>query len=113
MSRRCGPWCQTQPSRSGASFCATIPSVKPLRRLFRAYLLCLLGVLAACSRARQAPVPPLVAPLKGTLALPGLAAPVRVVRDAWGVPHIYAQNDGDLFFAQGFVQAQDSSSVTR
>jgi len=29
------------------------------------------------------------------------------VRDRWGIPHIYAQNDADLFFAQGFVQAQD------
>ena len=37
----------------------------------------------------------------------GLAAPVRVVRDTWGVPHIYAANQDDLFFAQGFVQAQD------
>ena len=32
---------------------------------------------------------------------------MRVVRDRWGVPHIYAQNEHDLFFAQGFVQAQD------
>ncbi len=37
----------------------------------------------------------------------GLAAPVRVVRDRWGVPHIHAQNQRDLFVAQGFVQAQD------
>ncbi|HEV8658866.1 MAG TPA: penicillin acylase family protein [Thermoanaerobaculia bacterium] len=35
------------------------------------------------------------------------AAPVKVIRDKWGVPHIYAQNQHDLFFAQGFVQAQD------
>ena len=32
---------------------------------------------------------------------------MRIVRDRWGVPHIYARNDHDLFFAQGFVQAQD------
>jgi len=32
---------------------------------------------------------------------------VRVVRDTWGIPHIYAQSADDLFFAQGFVQAQD------
>jgi penicillin amidase len=41
------------------------------------------------------------------MAVDGLVAPVRIVRDTWGVPHIYAQNDADLFFAQGFVQAQD------
>lgn len=32
---------------------------------------------------------------------------VEVIRDRWGVPHIYARNIDDLFFAQGFVQAQD------
>jgi len=37
----------------------------------------------------------------------GLSAPVRVVRDRWGIPHIYAETEDDLFFAQGFVQAQD------
>jgi penicillin amidase len=52
-------------------------------------------------------LPPLVPQVSGELGVPGLTAPVRVVRDTWGVPHIYAQNDGDLFFAQGFVQAQD------
>jgi penicillin amidase len=45
--------------------------------------------------------------VSGEIVVAGLTAPVRVVRDTWGVPHIYAQNDGDLFFAQGFVQAQD------
>jgi penicillin G amidase len=52
-------------------------------------------------------MPPLAAQTTGTLPLEGLAASVRIVRDTWGVPHIYAQNEGDLFFAQGFVQAQD------
>jgi penicillin G amidase len=45
--------------------------------------------------------------LDGTVTLPGLKAPVEVIRDKWGVPHIYAQNTSDLFFAQGYVQAQD------
>jgi penicillin G amidase len=43
----------------------------------------------------------------GQLELAGLAQPVEVLRDHWGVPHIYAQNTDDLFFAQGFVAAQD------
>jgi penicillin amidase len=43
----------------------------------------------------------------GTLDLPGLREPVEVRRDESGVPHIYARNDHDLFFAQGFVIAQD------
>ncbi len=50
---------------------------------------------------------PVVPPVSGTLELDGLSAPVRVVRDTWGVPHIQAATQDDLFFAQGFVQAQD------
>ena len=42
-----------------------------------------------------------------TLVLPGLTAAVEVRRDRWGVPHIYARNQHDLFHAQGFVAAQD------
>ena len=45
--------------------------------------------------------------ISGSLAIIGLAAPVRIVRDTWGVPHIFAASQDDLFFAQGFVQAQD------
>ena len=37
----------------------------------------------------------------------GLEQPVSVIRDRWGIPHITAQNEHDLFLAQGFVQAQD------
>ncbi len=43
----------------------------------------------------------------GVLAVPGLRAPVEVIRDRWGVPHIFAKNTPDLFFTQGYVQAQD------
>ncbi|MBI5303098.1 MAG: penicillin acylase family protein [Chloroflexi bacterium] len=43
----------------------------------------------------------------GTLRVAGLQAPVEVLRDAWGVPHLYAANRDDLFFAQGYVHAQD------
>ncbi|HEU5351705.1 MAG TPA: penicillin acylase family protein [Terracidiphilus sp.] len=46
-------------------------------------------------------------PLNGDLHLAGLTAPVLVRRDAHGVPHISAQNQLDLFFAQGYVTAQD------
>jgi penicillin amidase len=43
----------------------------------------------------------------GEVRLRGLRAPVEILRDRWGVPHIYAKNTHDLFFAQGFVAAQD------
>jgi penicillin amidase len=45
--------------------------------------------------------------VNGTLTISGLLAPVEVIRDEWGVPHIYAENEHDLFFAQGYVHAQD------
>jgi penicillin amidase len=48
-----------------------------------------------------------LAATSGTLHVKGLAKPVTVRRDRWGIPHIYAQNQHDLFFAQGFVAAQD------
>ncbi len=64
---------------------------------------------AGCGSRSGTPVPPsaVLPQISGTIALEGLSAPVRVVRDRWGVPHIAAQNQDDLFFAQGFVQAQD------
>ncbi|MDH3943544.1 MAG: penicillin acylase family protein, partial [Anaerolineae bacterium] len=43
----------------------------------------------------------------GQLTLPGLDAPVDVYRDPYGIPHIFASSEHDLFFAQGFVHAQD------
>ena len=45
--------------------------------------------------------------IDGTLQVTGLQAPVEVIRDGWGVPHIYARNSHDLFFTQGYVHAQD------
>jgi penicillin amidase len=70
-------------------------------------LYCLVALCAAgCTRSEQ-PAPALEAQLAGTMAVPGLGAPVRVVRDRAGIPHIYAQSQDDLFFAQGVVQAQD------
>lgn len=43
----------------------------------------------------------------GELEVSGLNDPVEVVRDRWGVPHIYASNPHDLFFAQGYTHAQE------
>ena len=45
--------------------------------------------------------------IKGEIKLAGLEQPVKVLRDTWGVPHLFAQNEKDLFFAAGYVQAQD------
>ena len=48
-----------------------------------------------------------LAKIDGQLNAAGLQKPVEVIRDKWGIPHIYAQNVDDLFFAQGYVMAQD------
>ncbi len=45
--------------------------------------------------------------IEGEIPLAGLREPVEVLRDRWGIPHIYAKNTPDLFFAQGFIAAQD------
>lgn len=41
------------------------------------------------------------------LSVPGLQAPVEILRDKWGVNHIYAANQHDLFFAQGYSAVKD------
>ena len=45
--------------------------------------------------------------IDGTLHVAGLKSQVQVVRDPLGIPHIYADNPDDLFFAEGYVEAQD------
>ncbi len=45
--------------------------------------------------------------VSGELAVAGLEERVEVLRDDLGVPHIYASNEHDLFFAQGYTHAQD------
>jgi len=44
---------------------------------------------------------------KVELSVSGLQQPVEVIRDEFGINHIYAQNEHDLFFAQGYCAAKD------
>jgi penicillin amidase len=86
----------------------------PLVTIFAAALL-----VSACNRPATSEHSPAAPPSPGELArtslaqidgeikAPGLQEPVDVLRDRWGVPHIYARNTHDLFFAQGYVMAQD------
>lgn len=50
---------------------------------------------------------PLAAQPGDTLRVPGLHFPVEVRRDSAGINHIYARDEHDLFFAQGFTTARD------
>ena len=52
-------------------------------------------------------VPPMHAQSSASLQIEGLSQPVEIIRDRWGVNHIYAQNEVDLFVAQGYAAARD------
>src|SRR5437764_3545183 len=80
------------------------------RRLARILLVLLVLVVVGASgvcvwfyRTARAALPQ----LDGNIAVQGLHAPVTVVRDAHGVPHVTAASLDDLFFAQGYITAQD------
>ncbi len=42
-----------------------------------------------------------------SLRIAGLERPVEILKDRWGVSHIYAETEADLFFAQGWNAARD------
>ena len=46
-------------------------------------------------------------PRVDTLELKGLGHAVEILRDRWGISHIYAANEHDLFFAQGYTASRD------
>jgi penicillin G amidase len=58
------------------------------------------AVLAAgFQTSAQAPV--------SSIQMAGISQPVEILRDHWGINHIYAQTENDLFFAQGYAAAKD------
>ena len=81
-----------------------------MRRLARsiAVLLALLAVLSAAALAsayvylRQS-----LPKVEGEVPAPALKAAVEVLRDAYGIPHIFASNEADAAYALGYVHAQD------
>ncbi len=80
-------------------------------RWFRvSFLLLMMPTIAAADETAAslaARAKTVLAQLDGEIKLSGLKEPVEIRRDRWGIAHIYAQNQQDLFFAQGFVAAQD------
>lgn len=81
--------------------------MKIYKRIILAVVVLLLaGVVAGflfLQSIRKQAVPDYSADLK----LNGLTAEVQVLRDKFGIPHIYAQNEADLYKATGFVMAQE------
>ena len=70
-----------------------------------AYACIVLGAIALipAAYARQ----PARAATAATMTIAGLHQPVEILTDRWGVPHIYAKTQDDVFFAQGFQAARD------
>ena len=68
-------------------------------RRFAVSLALVLSVVASDAGAQAA--------RQETLDTAGLIAPVEIVTDRWGISHIYAENEHDLFFAQGYAAARD------
>ena len=82
------------------------------KKLVRITLIIMVAVVSGCtgsvsSESLEALANASLAQIDGELQVPGLRERVEVIRAEWGVPHIYARNDDDLFFAQGYVMAQD------
>lgn len=75
------------------------PHHSHLHALLVALFLCLL-IIGASTVSAQAVE-------ERSLTIDGLQAPVEILKDAWGVSHIYAQTEHDLFFAQGYNAARD------
>jgi penicillin amidase len=84
-----------------------IRKIHPLRRivgfLVIVFLAVALGAVAWFYSIAHSALPQ----LDGAIKVPGLSASVRVLRDSHGVPTIEAANLNDLYFAQGYVIAQD------
>ncbi|HEX5829631.1 MAG TPA: penicillin acylase family protein [Gemmatimonadaceae bacterium] len=59
------------------------------------------GAGRAAAQARPSSSPP------DSLRLSGLGSPVEVLRDSAGIHHIYARNEHDLVFAQGYLAARE------
>ncbi len=78
-----------------------------MRKLAAALLICAATVIAQTAPDLQTLAQTRLAQIDGDIKVAGLRAPVQVIRDTWGVPHISAQSADDLFFAQGYVMAQD------
>src|SRR5580658_9872317 len=64
-------------------------------RLFSLALLLLIAVAQAAT------------PNPETVLTSGVSQPVQIIKDHWGISHIYAKNEADLFFAQGYNVARD------
>ena len=74
-----------------------------LRRALLGLVVLLLAAAATFWYLHRRPLPA----VSGTVHHPGLQGRVEIVRDRWGVPHIFAGSDRDAYFGLGYAVAQD------
>lgn len=70
-----------------------------MRFKFLASLPAALGIVFLCGVSS--------AQTEHSLSVEGLDQPVEILKDKWGISHIYAETEHDLFFAQGYSAARD------
>jgi penicillin amidase len=78
-----------------------------MKKLFKTAIISLLFFLSGCLVFFFIHFYRSVPKIKGDVSLSGLEREVKIIRDSWGVPHIFAENEKDLFFACGYVHAQE------
>lgn len=80
---------------------------KTLRRILTLVVTLLLVLMLAVGGWLVYAIRASMPTVAGTFKVSGLNGPVQVYRDHFGIPQIYADSSHDLFFAQGYVHAQD------
>ena len=84
---------------------ATIDSIQIFQ--FRYFFAAVVSVLTLTSAHSAAPPIKMSPNADQTWELSGIKQATQILVDRWGVPHIYAANQDDLFFTQGFNAARD------
>jgi len=80
---------------------------RTLARILLALLILVLVVGGAAAATRFLLIPRSFPQVDGQIRLRGLDGPVDVYRDSFGIPHLFATTEHDLYMAQGYVHAQD------
>ena len=84
-----------------------MPTVAKAASLLALFLCVATWLSPPLGRAAVVPQPSVQEDGMETLRLSGLREPVEILTDRWGIAHIYAKNQPDLFFAQGYNAARD------
>ena len=91
------------PDTSGSEVRQRNPALRILYYAVCTLLVALIAAVWWLYGIARSPLPQ----LDGSVTVPGISSKIRVVRDEQGVPTIEAATLEDLFFAQGYVTAQD------